>query len=88
LFSADKINTPLLLLHGNVDTNVPIGESVQMFNALRILGKTVEFITVEGENHAISAYQRRIDWNKTIYAWFAKWLKNEPDWWLALYPER
>ena len=88
LFSADQINTPLLLLHGAVDTNVPIGESIQMFNALRILGKTVEFITVEGENHAIMAYQKRIDWNKTIYAWFAKWLKNQPEWWEALYPER
>ena len=88
LFNADKINTPLLLLHGGVDTNVPIGESIQMFNALRILGKTVEFITVEGENHAIYGYQKRIDWNKTIQAWFAKWLKNQPEWWQALYPER
>lgn len=88
LFSADKINTPLLLLHGGVDTNVPIGESIQMFNALRILGKTVEFITVDGENHAIYGYQKRIDWNRTIYAWFAKWLKNQPEWWQELYPER
>ena len=88
LFHADKINTPLLLLHGGADTNVPIGESIQMFNALRILGKTVEFITVDGENHAIYTYQKRIDWNKTIYAWFAKWLKNQPEWWQALYPDR
>jgi dipeptidyl aminopeptidase/acylaminoacyl peptidase len=88
LFSADKINTPLLLLHGGVDTNVPIGESIQMFNALRILGKTVEFITVEGENHAIYGHQKRIDWNKTIHAWFARWLKDQPEWWQALYPER
>ncbi|MDR3219765.1 MAG: S9 family peptidase [Dysgonamonadaceae bacterium] len=88
LFHADKIQTPLLLLHGTVDTNVPIGESIQMFNALRILGKTVEFITVDGENHGISVYQKRIDWNKTIYAWFAKWLKDQPEWWNALYPEK
>ena len=88
LFHADKINTPLLLLHGGSDTNVPIGESIQMFNALRILGKTVEFVTVDGENHAIATYQKRIDWNKTIYAWFARWLKNQPEWWEALYPER
>jgi len=88
LFHADKINTPLLLLHGESDTNVPIGESIQMFNALRILGKTVEFITVDGENHAIYTYQKRIDWNKTIYAWFARWLKNQPEWWQAMYPER
>ncbi len=47
LFSADKIKTPILLLHGDQDDNVPIGESIQMYNALRILGKPVEFIEVE-----------------------------------------
>ncbi|MCC8146731.1 MAG: prolyl oligopeptidase family serine peptidase [Bacteroidales bacterium] len=88
LFNADKINTPLLLLHGTVDTNVPIGESIQMYNALKILGKPVEFIQVEGENHGIANYKRRIEWNKTIYAWFAKWLKEQPEWWESLYPER
>lgn len=84
LFHADKINTPLLLLHGSVDTNVPIGESIQMYNALKILGKEVEFIQVAGENHAISAYRKRLEWNRRIYAWFAKWLKDEPEWWKEL----
>ena len=88
LFNADKINTPLLLLHGNADTNVPIGESIQMFAALKILGKTVEFVQVDGENHGIVGYQKRIGWQNTIYAWFAKWLKDEPEWWKALYPDR
>ncbi|MDH8701120.1 dipeptidyl aminopeptidase/acylaminoacyl peptidase [Dysgonomonadaceae bacterium PH5-43] len=88
LFNADKINTPLLLLHGMVDTNVPIGESIQMFNALKILGKEVEFIKVADENHGISNYKRRLEWHKTIYAWFAKWLKDQPEWWDSLYPER
>ena len=88
LYNADKIKTPLLLLHGNADTNVPIGESIQMFTALKLLGKTVEFIQVDGENHGIMNYDKRIAWNNTIFAWFAKWLKNEPEWWNELYPER
>lgn len=88
LFQADKINTPLLLLHGNVDTNVPVGESIQMFAALKILGKEVEFIQVEGENHGIVNYKKRIGWQNSIYAWFAKWLKDQPEWWNELYPER
>ncbi|WP_102409477.1 S9 family peptidase [Parabacteroides bouchesdurhonensis] len=88
LFNADKINTPILLLHGNVDTNVPIGESIQMFAALKILGKTVEFVQVDGENHGIMGYSKRIGWQNTIFAWFAKWLKDEPEWWTAMYPER
>lgn len=86
LFNADKIKTPLLLLHGTSDTNVPIGESIQMYNALKILGKEVEFITVKGENHGIVDFEKRLKWNNTIYAWFAKWLKEDASWWESLYP--
>lgn len=85
LFNADKIHTPLLLLHGTVDTNVPIGESIQLFNALKILGRDVEFITVEGENHVISGFDERIAWHNTIMAWFAKYLQDDPRWWNSLY---
>jgi alpha-beta hydrolase superfamily lysophospholipase len=88
LFNADKINTPLLLLHGTVDTNVPIGESIQLFNALKILGKTVEFITVDGENHFIADYPKRVQWHNSIMAWFARWLQDSPQWWEDMYPER
>ena len=88
LFNADKINTPLLLLHGTKDTNVPIGESIQLFNALKILGKTVEFISVDGEDHYIADYKMRSQWHDTIMAWFAKWLQDSPQWWEDLYKER
>lgn len=88
LFNADKINTPILFLHGSVDTNVPIGESIQMFTALKLLGKPTAFIQVMGQNHQIFDYKKRAEWNKTIYAWFAKWLKDQPEWWEAMYPEK
>jgi len=85
LFNADKIHTPLLLLHGTQDTNVPIGESIQIFNALRVLGRDVEFITVEDENHVISNFDRKLLWQNTIMAWFAKYLQDDPRWWDSLY---
>ena len=85
LFNADKIHTPLLLLHGKLDTNVPIGESIQIFNALRGLGRDVEFITVEDENHVISNFDRKLLWQNTIMAWFAKYLQDDPRWWNELY---
>ncbi len=87
LFSADKINTPLLLLHGSVDTNVPLGESLQLWVGLKILGKPVEMIQIEGENHHILAYSKRIEWHNTIMAWFDKWLKDKNNDWASLFPD-
>lgn len=86
LYNADKINTPLLLLHGTADVNVPIGESVQMYNALKILGKEVEFIKVYGEDHGIYDPEKRYLWMQSTMAWFQKWLKDDPTWWDTLYP--
>jgi dipeptidyl aminopeptidase/acylaminoacyl peptidase len=88
LFQADKITTPLLLLHGSVDTNVPPGESTQLFTALKILGREVEYIQIMGENHHILTYNKRILWTQTILAWFDKWLKSQPEWWTELYPDK
>ncbi len=88
LFNADKIHTPLLLLHGNADTNVPLIESLQMFTALKLLGREVALVEVEGENHHILDYKKRNKWMATQMAWFARWLKDDPTWWDALYPKK
>ena len=76
------------MVHGTVDTNVPIGESIQMFTALKILGKEVAFLQVDGENHGIVDFKKRMAWKKSIFAWFAKWLQDDSDWWESLYPSK
>ena len=88
LFRADKIHTPLLLLHGNADTNVPLIESLQMFTALKLLGRDVALVEVTGENHHILEYSKKEKWLATQMAWFQKWLKGDPTWWDALYPKK
>ncbi len=86
LFHADRITTPLLLLHGDSDTNVPVGESDQLYTALKILGRPVEYVQVQGQDHHILDHEQRMVWNDTILAYFARYLKDDPAWWDALYP--
>jgi dipeptidyl aminopeptidase/acylaminoacyl peptidase len=88
LFNADKVNTPILLLTGDSDTNVPPGESTQFFLALKLLGKEVEYIQVEGQDHHILDYEKRITWGDTIIAWFDKYLKGQPEWWEEMYGDK
>lgn len=88
LYNADKINAPLLLLHGDSDVNVPFGESIQMFTALKLLGKDVKFVAVKDTDHQVIDYKKRKQWNDTILAWFTKYLQDDPSWWEALYPEK
>lgn len=85
LFNADKIHTPLLFLHGDADTNVPVGESIQMFTALKLLGRETAFVAVEKQDHHITEYNKRKMWQNTIFAWFAKWLQDDSSWWDSIY---
>lgn len=86
LYNADKIHTPLLFVHGDSDVNVPFGESIQMFTALKLLGRPTAFVAVTGQDHHITDYSKRRKWQDTIFAWFARYLKDDPAWWDALYP--
>ena len=88
LFNADKIHTPILFLHGDADTNVPVGESIQMFTALKLLGRETAMVLVKGQNHHILDFQKRIKWQNTIFAWFAKYLQDDPTWWNDIYSEK
>ncbi len=84
-FDAEKITTPLLLTHGTDDHNVPPGQSIQLYTALKILGKDVEFLRCADQGHWVLDYKKREKWTKSIVAWFDKWLKDQPEWWQDLY---
>lgn len=81
LFNADKVKVPILLIHGTKDVNVPTGESIQFYTALKLLGKDAELVLVKDADHAVVDYNQRILWNNTILSYFAKYLKGQPAWW-------
>jgi dipeptidyl aminopeptidase/acylaminoacyl peptidase len=86
LFHADTVTTPVLLTHGDDDPNVPPGESDQFYAALKLLGTPVEYLRVAGLGHLIMEHDKRELWSRSIVAWFDRWLKAQPEWWEALYP--
>ncbi|MDQ6828697.1 MAG: S9 family peptidase [Gemmatimonadota bacterium] len=84
IFQADKIRTPMLLIHGTDDTNVVPTESEQMFTALRMLGRDAELIRFYGENHGINS---KPSVTRALYGvmldWFDKYLRDRPEQWAA-----
>lgn len=85
LYNADKIHTPLLFVHGTADNNVPVGESIQLYTALKLLGRPTAMVLVDGQDHHIIDYEKRLKWQNTIFAWFAKWLQDDGSWWTEMY---
>jgi dipeptidyl aminopeptidase/acylaminoacyl peptidase len=65
-----------------------VGESDQFYIALKLLGKDVEYLQVAGQNHWIVDHAKRVDWSRSIVAWFDRWLKDQPEWWEDMYPEQ
>ena len=88
LFNADKIHTPILFIHGDADVNVPVGESIQMYTALKLLGRETAMVLVKDQDHHILDYGKRIRWQATIFAWFAKWLQDDDSWWESMYAKK
>ena len=62
LRAAVNIDVPLLVAHGELDTNVPLGEATQIVAALEELGRPVDFLLLEGEGHEY----RRADSRRTL----------------------
>ncbi|MBL0062442.1 MAG: S9 family peptidase [bacterium] len=84
IYSADKIKTPLLILHGGIDNNVPWLESDQMFVALKLLGQDVVYARFQNETHNINTkYSNLLLHRQMMLEWFDKYLKDQPEAWDA-----
>jgi dipeptidyl aminopeptidase/acylaminoacyl peptidase len=70
-FRADRIHTPLLLIHGAIDKTCPVEQAEEMYNALKRLERIAELAVYAGEGHvpgdwslinAVDATQRMLNW--------------------------
>ena len=73
-----KANTPTLIIHGAVDPRVPIGQSQELYTALKWKGVPVEFVTYPREGHGVSEKAHQLDFMNRVAGWFEKYLKAPP----------
>jgi dipeptidyl aminopeptidase/acylaminoacyl peptidase len=78
IFSADKVNTPLLLMHNDADGHVPWYQGIEYYTALRRLGKPVWMLNYNGEPHWPTKYENIRDFNVRMSQFFDHYLKGAP----------
>ncbi|MBS1852801.1 MAG: S9 family peptidase [Acidobacteria bacterium] len=77
IFYLDRVETPLLIIHGNKDTNVAPFLADQVFVGLRRLGKRATYLKYAEENHGIQNYENQLDCFNRIAEWFSHYLVGQ-----------
>lgn len=78
VFFADKISTPLLMLHNDEDGAVPWYQGIEMFVAMRRLSKPVWMLNYNGEAHGLRRAPNQKDWTIRMQQFFDHYLQGAP----------
>lgn len=78
VFFADRVNTPLLIMHNDNDGAVPWYQGIELFMALRRLEKPVWMLQYNGEAHNIRDRKNRKDITRRLQQFFDHYLKGDP----------
>jgi dipeptidyl aminopeptidase/acylaminoacyl peptidase len=74
---ASKIRTPVLIVNGEDDTNVPVGQAIYFHRALRWYGAEHELVIYPREGHGFVERNHQLDLLRRTRAWFDRWLREE-----------
>jgi dienelactone hydrolase len=75
---ADKVRTPVLILHNDQDGAVPWTQGIEYFMALRRLGRETYLFNYVGEPHGLRKRANQEDWSRRMGEYFAHHLRREP----------
>jgi dipeptidyl aminopeptidase/acylaminoacyl peptidase len=73
---ANKVTTPLLILHGEADQRVPTFQGTEYFQILAARGKTVRMVTYPGSPHFPLLWEQRLNVLQELTDWLAKYNKS------------
>ena len=72
-----NFNTPILIIHSELDFRVPLGEGMQLFTAVQRKGIDSKFLTFPDEGHWVLKPQNSQLWFHTVLDWLDKYLQKE-----------
>jgi dipeptidyl aminopeptidase/acylaminoacyl peptidase len=71
---ASKVRTPVLIVHGEDDTNVPLSQAIFYHRALSQFGAEHELVVYPREGHGFTERNHQLDLLRRTRAWFGRWL--------------
>jgi dipeptidyl aminopeptidase/acylaminoacyl peptidase len=71
---ASKIRTPVLIVQGEDDTNVPVSQAIYFHRALSWYGAEHELVVYPREGHGFVERNHQLDLLRRTRAWFDRWL--------------
>ena len=71
----NNFNTPILVIHSDLDYRVPIGEGMQLFTAVQRKGIDSKFLSFPDEGHWVLKPQNSKLWYHTVLDWLDKYLR-------------
>jgi dipeptidyl aminopeptidase/acylaminoacyl peptidase len=77
-YRVENITTPTLFMGGEIDWNVPILGSEQMYQALKQLGRSTELVVYPGEYHEFKTPSHLKDRLERYLAWYNHYVKGDP----------
>jgi len=82
VFFADRIKTPMLIMFGDEDGAVPWYQGIELYMAMRRLGKDCIFLQYRGEPHHPQKYANKLDYSIRMKEYFDHYLRGKPapDW--------
>jgi dipeptidyl aminopeptidase/acylaminoacyl peptidase len=78
VFRADRVETPLLMIHNDEDDAVPWYQGIEYFLALRRLGKEAYLFNYNGEKHGLRKRINQKDYTRRLQEFFDHFLKGAP----------
>ncbi len=70
-----NFKTPMLVIHGELDYRVPVGEGLQLFTALQLQGVPSKLLYFPDEGHWVLKPQNSELWYNTVIGWVNQYLK-------------